>query len=345
MSKFNTSRTIFRLALPSLSVVATSVGLMFSAGSVAAEEIVARLSVHWSPTHHSAIHAQMFADEVNKRAAGKLRIDVFPSGQLFGIREQLGAITSGAIEIGGIVPIVSFPPVNKNFNVTAFPGLFESYAQQRSFLAESEAGQEIWNDITTKSNSTILMYDPVGAVMTFSGARELDTVAAMAGLKARALIKSERPMWEAYGANTVSLPTGEVYTALQTGMIDTINSPPGSIKAYSWWEYLGYAQLPYQYFSDAYLMANTDWFNGLPEDLQALLLEVGVEVGTISTNKIMQVGEDTLAEFQQRGGVVTMLEGDAKAGFDELMVNQVMPAMADLIDGPVLEAAQAYVAN
>ena len=35
-------------------------------------EIVGRLSVHWSPKHHSAKHAQIFADEVNKRAKGKL---------------------------------------------------------------------------------------------------------------------------------------------------------------------------------------------------------------------------------------------------------------------------------
>ncbi len=307
-----------------------------------AQEYVARLSVHWSPTHHSAVHAQRFADEVTRRAEGRLRIDVFPSGQLFGIREQLGAVTSGAVEMGGIVGIVSFPPINRNYNVCAVPGLFASYRQQRDFFRESEAGREIWGDITNKSGTTLLMYDPVGPVMTFSGARELSNVAAMKGLKARALIKSERPMWEAYGANTVSLPTGEVYTALQTGMIDTINSPPGSIQAYSWWEYLGYAQLPYQYFSDAYLMANSAWFDSLPEDLQALLMEVGAEVGDISTNKILQVGEDTLAAFQQRGGVVTVLSGDAKAEFDRLMHEQVMPAMTELFDQSALQSAQAF---
>lgn len=310
-----------------------------------ADEIVARMSVHWGPTHHSAIHAQMFVDEVNKRADGKLRIEFFPSGQLFGIREQLGALTSGAIEIGGIVPIVSFPPVNKNYNVAAYPGLFDSYEEQRDFFMDTEAGQEIWNDIAEKSNTTLLMFDPVGPVMTFSAARELDSVEAMQGLKARALIRSERPLWEAFGANTVSLPTREVYTALQTGMIDTINSPPGSIRSYSWWEYLQFGQLPYQYFSDAYLMANATWFNGLPEDLQQLLLEVGRDVGMISTSTIMKTGEETLAQFKERGGVVTVLEGEAKAKFDTLIAEEVLPGMAELIDTPVLEAAQAYVAE
>ena len=50
--------------------------LVFSSTSVLAAEIVGRLSVHWSPKHHSAKHAQIFADEVNKRAKGKLKIEV-----------------------------------------------------------------------------------------------------------------------------------------------------------------------------------------------------------------------------------------------------------------------------
>lgn len=309
------------------------------------EEIVARLSYHWSPTHHSAIHADMFAAEVNRRAEGRLRIEVFPSGQLFGIREQLGAVTSGAVEMGGIVAIVAFPPINKNYNVAAYPGLFASYEQQRAFFLENPAGQAIWQDLTTRSRTTLLMFDPVGPVMTFSSARELTGVAAMKGLKARALIRSERPMWDAFQANTVSLPTREVYTALQTGMIDTINSPPGSIKAYGWWEYLGYAQLPYQYFSDAYIMANTDWFRGLPADLQQVLIEVGREVGAVSTATIMQEGEETLAEFRERGGVVTLLEGAEKAEFDRIMNDEVKPAMADLVDDTVLDAAAAFAAS
>ena len=324
-----------------MAVVALSV---LGGKAASAEEIVARLSVHWGPKHHSAIHSQIYADEVNKRAEGRLRIDVFPAGQLFGIREQLGAVTSGAVEMGGIVAVVSFPPINKNFNVVSISGMFDSYEEQRAFFTDDPAGQAVWDDITTKSDSILLMYNPVGPVMTFS-TQELDGVASMSGLKARALIGAERPMWEALGANTVSMPTGEVYSGLQTGMIDTINSPPGSIRAFSWWEFLTHGQKPYQYFADAYIMANATWFNGLPEDLQQLLLEVGREVGQISTDTIMQTGEETLSEFEARGGVVRTLEGDALAEFQELMGDEVMPVIAETVDPSVLEAAQAFNPN
>jgi len=167
----------------------------------------------------------------------------------------------------------------------------------------------------------------------------------MKGLKARRLLKSELPMWKALGANAVSLPTGEVYTSLQTGMIDTINSPPGSIEAYSWWEYLAYGQKPYQYFADAYIMANRDWMSSLPDDLRELVLTVGAEVGQIATDNILGAGEDTLKKFIERGGVVTELSGAEKAKFNKLMQDEVMPAMADMFDEDTLAKAQQYAAN
>ncbi|CAI8299532.1 MAG: C4-dicarboxylate-binding periplasmic protein DctP [Alphaproteobacteria bacterium UBA4588] len=310
-----------------------------------AEQIIARMSGHWSPTHQSSIHAQMFADEVTKRSDGRLKIEYYPSKQLFGIREVLGAITSGAVELGGVVGVVSFPPINKNFNVASYPGLFSSYEQQRGFFKDSAKGQAIWNDITAKSKSQLIMYNPVGPVMTFSSARELTGIDVMKGLKARRLLKSELPMWKALEANAVSLPTGEVYTSLQTGMIDTINSPPGSIEAYSWWEFLSYGQKPYQYFADAYIMANKDWMSSLPEDLRNLVLTVGAEVGSISTNTILNAGEQTLTKFVERGGKITELSGDEKAKFDKLMQEKVMPAMADMFDKDTLSEAQNYASK
>ena len=310
-----------------------------------AEQIIARMSGHWSPTHQSSIHAQMFADEVTKRSDGRLKIEYYPSKQLFGIREVLGAITSGAVELGGVVGVVSFPPINKNFNVASYPGLFSSYEQQRGFFKDSAKGQAIWNDITTKSKSQLIMYNPVGPVMTFSSARELTGIDVMKGLKARRLLKSELPMWKALEANAVSLPTGEVYTSLQTGMIDTINSPPGSIEAYSWWEFLSYGQKPYQYFADAYIMANKDWMSSLPEDLRNLVLTVGAEVGSISTNTILSAGEQTLTKFIERGGKITELTGNEKAKFDKLMQEKVMPAMADMFDKDTLSEAQNYASK
>ena len=55
--------------------------------------------------------------------------------------------------------------------------------------------------------------------------------------------------------------------------------------------------------------------------------------------------EDTLSKFKERGGIVTMLEGEARAAFDNMMSTKVAPAMADMIDSGVLEAAHAFAAD
>ncbi len=73
--------------------------------------------------------------------------------------------------------------------------------------------------------------------------------------------------------------------------------------------------------------------------------EVGAEVSKISTDTILRTGEETLTEFQERGGTVNTLAGDKLAAFQTLMIDKVQPAVADKIGAEVLDAAKAFGAN
>ena len=118
--------------------------ILFSVSSISyAQEYTGRLSMHWNDKHHCTKHAQMFVDEVFEKSNGRLKIEVFHSGQLFGIREIMGGITSGAVDLGGVVGVVGFPKINKNFNVATIPGLFASFEQQREFFREISFGMAV----------------------------------------------------------------------------------------------------------------------------------------------------------------------------------------------------------
>ncbi|WP_176244991.1 TRAP transporter substrate-binding protein [Oceanibacterium hippocampi] len=315
----------------------------FSAG---AEEIVARLSYHWAPAHHSAIYCQKFADRVNERGAGKIRIETYPSGQLFGIREIMGALTSGAVELGGVVGTVSFPPVNKNYNAEGLPGVFQSFDHLRGFFRDDPAGKAVWDNILKRTLTTFVAYNPTGPYMSFSAVRPLDSVEAFQGLKPRYLAGLERPRWEALGASAISLPTREVYTSLQNGMIDTLSTVPSAIKAYSWWEYLKFGQKPYQFFADAFILGNQRWWDGLPDDVKQILLEVGEEISKESTESIMRFSDEVLEEFvKEQGGRVDELSGEELAKLEAIDREKVLPAIKDLIDADVLKAVQDYAAK
>ena len=108
---------------------------------------------------------------------------------------------------------------------------------------------------------------------------------------------------------------------------------------------LKFGQRPYQYFADAYIMANSDWFRKLPSDLQQVVLDAGKKFGDVSTSKIIGVGEEVISEFEARGGKMTVLAGAEKDKFDKLMSEKVLPAMMDKFDADALKAAEAFVAN
>jgi len=321
--------------------------LAVGAGAASAEEIVAKFSTHWGPQHPASVQAIKFIDRVNERLKGKMRIDVFPAGQLFGIREIMGALASGSVEMGAVVGIVSFPPINRNYNVTAFPGYFSSFEDQRRFFETDAKGMEIWDNILTRTRTAVVAYNPVGPAAIYSSASKLETVASMAGLKARVLSNADRARWTALDVGKmVSLPTREVYTGLQNGTIDTVSTVPGAIKAYSWWEHLTAVQLPWISFADAYIMANQAWLDGLPEDVRQVLAEEGAKLSTQSTADIMQASVAVHEEFvAKHGATVSVLEGAELAKLRALEASKVEPLLAEEVDADVFAALKAYAAR
>ena len=96
-----------RFAIRAIASVAVSSAALLVAGDAAAQA-KGRLSFHWGADHESAIMSTKLADEVNKRSGGKLQIDVFPSGQLYTIRQITGALSAGSVELGGVVTFNQF---------------------------------------------------------------------------------------------------------------------------------------------------------------------------------------------------------------------------------------------
>ncbi len=328
-------------------VSALSVAILSTLSSTAsAAEFEARLSYHWGPKHPSAEHAERFAKEVNARSKGRLEIKTFPSGQLFGIRQVLGAVASRSVEIGMAVGIVSFPPIDKNYNVTAMPNLFPDFDTMRGFFADTPEGKALWEHITSKSGVEVVGFNPVGPSGLFSSRPKIDTIASIEGAKVRALVNSDRPRWEALKVSKiVSLPTGEVFTALQNGLIDTLSSVPGAIYSYNWNQHLKSVQLPYFALNDAYIVVNKAWFDALPADLKAVVKAVGAEVSKASTDEIMASSAQALKDFTAQGGRVDTLSPAEQAKLAKLTEQEIEPKMADLFDASILKAAKAYVAR
>jgi TRAP-type C4-dicarboxylate transport system substrate-binding protein len=333
------------LAARIVLVAGTALSCGWTVGAFAQAQ-PARLSFHWGVDHESAIMSTKFANEVNRRGAGKLKVDVFPNGQLYTIRQITGALSAGSVEIGGVVTHNQFASLDKDWNIVQFPNMFTSIEHQRRFFAESPEGRALRQRVLQKANLVHIAYVPVGPYVTFSTKSDMSTVASMRGLKARSLAASERPGFAARGMSVVSLSTEEVYTALQNGMIDTLSTVPTAVKAYAWWDHLKFAQMPYAVYADSELMANATWFNGLPKDVQAMLLEVGREISAEATANSMAGNAAALKEMvEKKGGKVTTLSGPTLDAFVQLDRDKTEPELAKMVSPEILAAARKFVAE
>lgn len=338
----SSSRRAVARGLLTLSAALAAAGPL----SVSAQSATGRLSFHWGTDHESAIMATRFATEVTKRSGGRIKIDVFPNGQLYTIRQITGALSSGSVEIGGVVTHNQFSSLDKDWNIVQFPGMFTGIEHQRRFFAESPEGRALRERVLKKANLVHLAYVPVGPYVTFSTRSDMSTPASMRGLKARSLAANERPGFAARGMSVVSLSTEEVYTALQNGMIDTLSTVPTAVKAYAWWDHLKFAQLPYAIYADSELMANANWFAGLPKDVQELMLQVGREVSKEATEQTMTGNAAALKEMvEKKGGKITTLTGAALEEFRKLDREKTEPELAKMVSPEILAAARKFVAE
>lgn len=332
------SRTTGRRGL--IAAALASALLMMPTAEPLAQAKAARLSFHWGADHESAIMATKFATEVNKAAGGQFKIDVFPSGQLFTIRQITGAISAGSVEMGGVVTHNQFSAIDRDWNVVQIPGIWKSIEHQRSFFEKTPEGKALRDRILQKANLVHLAYVPVGPYVTFSKSNDMSTVEKMRGLKARSLAASERPGFAARKMSVVSLSTEEVYSALQSGMIDTLSTVPTAVKAYSWWDHLKFAQMPYSVYADSELMANSTWFNSLPDNVRKIMLEVGARISKEATDGTMAGNAAALKEMvAKHGGKITTLSGAELAAFEKLDREQTQPGLAKMMSKEIFDAA------
>ena len=329
-------------------IVVTMLVMVMSVLTASASEskvYKARLSYHWGPKHMSAIMANKFAEECKKATNGRLDIEVFPSGQLFNIKQILPAVSQGSVEMGGVVGVL-FMRGDNNFYMLGLQRFFNGFQQKRDFWEKTPAGKKVWEGFQKKLGFKILSYIPVGPCCYFSS-KQLDSISAFKGLKARYLIATEKASFKVLGTKYVGVSTAEVYTALKTGMIDTVSTVPSAIKAYSWWDYLKYAQLPYTLYADAYITVNTKWWDTLPKEIQDIVLnDVGPRISKEATDSVMDFSDNILKELvEKHGGTVSPLPEAEIKKLKELDKTIIWPEIAKKIDPALYEAAKKFTGN
>ncbi len=169
--------------------------------------------------------------------------------------------------------------------------------EEISALLSSDMALEIAQDAADVSGHTIISVCNSGGFRNFSNnVRPVQVPEDLAGLKMRAP-GIDTIVWtlEALNANVTSVNYNELYQALATGVADGQENPWSNVATMKFYEQQKYfTEVRYQFHPDAFGI-NTEWWNSLPEDLQAIVLECANDMGTLND----QLCDEKDAEYKQ----------------------------------------------
>ncbi len=227
----------------------------------------------WSEAELAYEASKRFANNVRAMSNGRLDIETFSSGALMPYTEYFDAVRGGVVELsesGGGYWAGKDPALGVVDHVSVLVG---DYPRTLMWFWEG-GGIELAREAYAKWDIYYIghhMYTFGGeSIVSRVPIRTLDDAK---GLKIRAP-ELLAPVWDAMGADVLTIPGAEVYTALSTGLIEASDwsSPAANFR-------LGYAEIcpyysrPGDYYQGGWgdLMINMDTWNELPDDLKAIL--------------------------------------------------------------------------
>ncbi len=285
--------------------------------------------------YQSRKHAQAvtFASLVNNNSGGKINVQIYGAGALGGEREYIEACMSGTVEAGiASGPIASFYP---EAMVTDIPYLFPSSNVAWKVL-DGPFGEKLSKGFMKQTGLRNLAFAEVGFRNFTNDVRPIRKPSDLKGLKIRVM---ETPLYvnmvKALGASPTPIAWPEVYTALQTGVVDGEENPIGTILMANFPEVQKYVTLDGHVYGVDWFFINEDFFQSLSPELKYIVQDaarISSGVGRGVINAINAVGVSTMAEQGMEVYVPTEAEKemfkDATQGpVIEWMKTQVDPTL------------------
>ena len=190
-----------------------------SAGAAeATKSMVLRYAENQSQDYPTTKAAYDFAKIVEEKTGGRIKIEVYYGGQLGDEKSVFEQMQFGAIDFtrGSLAPLSEF---SKSLNVLQLPYLYKD-ADQMWKVLDGEIGAQFL-DSMKEANLIGLSWFDSGARDFYTSKKQVSTMADLKDMKIRVQESQQMmDMIQALGANPTPMAYGEVYSALQTGVID-----------------------------------------------------------------------------------------------------------------------------
>ena len=251
-------------------------------------------------THPLNIRAQEAADRIFAESKGRVEIKIFPNNQLGGDTDMLAQVRSGGIDfftpsalvVATLVPVAAINAVGFAFADykqvwSAMDGKLGAYVRDAMSKLRLHAFEKMWDNgfrQTTTSNKPIVT------------AKDMD------GLKIRVPVSPlSISMFKALGASPTSLQFSEVYSALQTRIVDAQENPLPIIQVAKLYEVQKYCAISNHIWDGFWFIANGRAWEALPAEIKKIVANAINDAGLKQRDDIKTFNATVQSDLQAKG--------------------------------------------
>jgi tripartite ATP-independent transporter DctP family solute receptor len=305
-----------------MTVAGAAVGLPLGSTYAQQAEFSYKYANNLPVTHPMNIRAKEMVDAIRAETKGRVDIQVFPNNQLGSDTDMLSQLRSGALEfftLSGLILSTLVPATS----ITGIGFAFADYDAVWNAL-DGELGAYVRAQIT---KAGIVPMDKIwdnGFRQITSSSRPINTADDLKGFKIRVPVS---PLWtsmfKAFEASPASINFAEVYSALQTRIVDGQENPLAIIQTAKLYEVQKYCSITNHMWDGFWFLANGKAWERLPPDLRAIVAKHVNAAGMAERSDVAKLNASLQKELTDKGLVFNQTKSDSfrdklrKAGFYE----------------------------
>ncbi|MFA7532614.1 MAG: TRAP transporter substrate-binding protein DctP [Castellaniella sp.] len=244
--------------------------------------------------------AENFLKAVEAESNGRIKVNIFHSGQLFGGYDELAALSRGDIDItnmtgtypGGTVPAL---------NIFTMPFMFDDVPHLQRALDEGLMDLGINKELFEDHNTVVLGVAPLDPYEFYSRNTPILTADDFKGKVWASTGASDARALQLLGGSPTMMASGDLYLSFDRGVIDGTPRPLITGIGRSLYEVSKYLSLATFAFDTSILSMNRDKWEALPEDIQAIFREQAKKRDAEQFERVSRYVEEALAKFEAEG--------------------------------------------
>jgi TRAP-type transport system periplasmic protein len=324
------------------SALIVSAALLSDEANAQISERTLRWAQQNSLEHPQGQGAKKFAEVVEQKSGGKIKVRVFPSGQLGGDLPNISALQGGTLDLMVLNAGLLSSNV-KDFAVFDLPFLFNT-PEEADAVADGPVGKKMFDKLQEKGLVGLGYFD-LGFRNVTNSKRPISKLEDFSGIKLRVL---QSPLFidlfNTLGANTVAMPFPEVYTALEQKVIDGQENPFTVIRDSKFSEVQPYLSVTrHVYNPQSVIMSRKTW-DKLSADEKKIVQEAADEAEVYQRKVSREQAAKALEDLTKAGMKVNEIAPQEMARIRE-KVKPVIDKYAKEVGEPLVAEVNAEIAK